>query len=370
MPSVTFALIGPIHTDISNLLNYSNIKILGSKPHNLIPAYMKGFNVGVIPYVVNKFTDSVYSCKLNEYLAMGLPVVFSDMREVRNFFKRHGSVLMIGKDTTDFIEKVNLSIEESDKAKRNERIEVAKTNSWLGRFVEISKTINYHLEVKRKNINNNWQDRIIKKYRLNRVILMRQIGLILACYIFIFYSPLVWLAGDQLAVSHDPQKVDAIVVFSGDGELGYINQSYQRRTLDAFEYFENGYASQIIISSGRDQTFSEVEIIKSLLIKRGIPEDVIFTADKYPRSTYENIILIKEILEKSNFKSILLVTSPYHSRRALWIFKKVMPELLVLAPKVIDTPSKEMEWVASLDQIKIITYEYLSIIYNYSKNQL
>jgi len=370
MPSVTFVLIGPTHTNINNLLQYSNIKILGIKQHNLIPAYMKGFDVGIIPYVVNKFTDSVYTCKLNEYLAMGLPVVSSDMREIRNFIDRHGSVLMIGKDTSDFIEKVKLSIAESNQAKRDKRIAIAKSNSWLERFVEISKTINYHLEIKRTNITDNWQEKIIKKYRQKRFILLKKVGLILGCYILLFHSPIVWIAGDQLAVRHEPEKVDAIVVLSGDGETSYINQSYQRRTLDAIKYFKNGYASQIIISSGRDQTFSEVEIIKSLLIKREISEDVIFITNEYPKSTFENILLIKDMLIKKNIKSIILITSPYHSRRALWIFRKTFPELIVLAPKVIDTPSKEIEWSASVDQLRVIVYEYVSIIYNYSKNQI
>ena len=185
-----------------------------------------------------------------------------------------------------------------------------------------------------------------------------------------FHSPIVWLAGDQLAVSHEPQKADAIVVLSGDGESSYINQSYQRRTLDAIEYYKTGYASKIIISSGRDQNFSEMEIIKSLLIKRGIPENVIFITDKFPKSTYENINLLKELIKRNDIKSVILITSPYHSRRALWIFRKVMPEVNVLAPKVIDTPSKKIEWVANLDQLKVIMYEYSSIIYNYSKNQL
>jgi uncharacterized SAM-binding protein YcdF (DUF218 family) len=207
-------------------------------------------------------------------------------------------------------------------------------------------------------------------YRQKRFILIKRISLIIACYIFVFYSPIVWLAGDQLAVSHVPQKVDAIVVLSGDGETNYINQSYQRRTLDAINYFNNGYASQIIISSGRDQTFSETEIIKSLLTKRGVPEHAIYISSKYPKTTYENILLITHTLNERNIKSILLITSPYHSRRALWIFRKIVPELIVISPKVIDTPSKNIEWTTSMDKLRVIIYEYISIIYNYSKNQL
>ena len=41
--------------------------------------------------------------------------------------------------------------------------------------------------------------------------------------------------GEQLVVKDLPQKSDAIVVFSGDGEVSYQNLSYQKRALDAVE---------------------------------------------------------------------------------------------------------------------------------------
>ena len=189
-------------------------------------------------------------------------------------------------------------------------------------------------------------------------------GLIVAtCYGLIFCSPLVWFAGNQLAVRHDPKVADAIVVFSGDGESSYINQSYQRRTLDAIQYFKAGYAPLIILSSGKDQTFSEVEIIRSLLINRGVPQQAIQIVGEYPRSTFENVELVKGILTVRGVKSILLITSPYHSRRALLVWKKSMPELLVSAPQVVDTPKQNLECVASIGQIKVIFYEYLAILY-------
>jgi len=153
------------------------------------------------------------------------------------------------------------------------------------------------------------------------------------------------------------------VVFSGDGESGYINQSYQRRTLDVIRYFKSGYAPLIILSSGKDQTFSEVEIIRSLLINRGIPQHAIQILEKYPRSTFENVALVKGTLTERGVKSILLITSPYHSRRALWVWRRAMPELVVLAPAVVDTPKESPQWGVSVDQIKVICYEYLAIAY-------
>ena len=73
--NATILLVGPRYTNLSALEGIPNIVLLGERPHDQIPAYINSFDVALIPYVVNDFTDSVYSCKLNEYLAMGKPVV-------------------------------------------------------------------------------------------------------------------------------------------------------------------------------------------------------------------------------------------------------------------------------------------------------
>ena len=362
LPEVNFVLIGPEFTDISLIKSCHNIKLLGRRSHNDVPDYIKGFDVALIPYVSNTFTDAVYSCKLNEYMAMGVHVVATDMRELRYYVERYGNVLEISKTQEEFVEKIRQALSAPDDANRSTRIASARANSWEQRFEGIYNVI-AELLAEKSNEKLDWQRRLTNYYRIGRVRIIKM-GLIVAtCYGLIFCSPLVWFAGNQLAVRHDPKVADAIVVFSGDGESSYINQSYQRRTLDAIQYFKAGYAPLIILSSGKDQTFSEVEIIRSLLINRGVPQQAIQIVGEYPRSTFENVELVKGILTVRGVKSILLITSPYHSRRALLVWKKSMPELLVSAPPVVDTPKQNLEWVASIGQIKVIFYEYLAILY-------
>lgn len=362
LPEVSFVLIGPVVTDVNLLSAFPNIKLLGKRVHDSIPYYIKGFDVALIPYVRNSFTDAVYACKLNEYMAMGVPVVATNMRELRCYIKLHGNVLEIAKTQDEFVERIRRALDSSDDAIRLARIAAARENSWSQRFVEICKVVD-QLLVAKNGERLDWQSRLTNYYRSGRTRAIKA-GLILAAvYGLIFYTPIVWVAGDQLAVRHNPSVADAIVIFSGDGESSYINQSYQRRTLDAIQYFESGYAPLIILSSGRTQTFSEVEIIKSLLINRGVPEHSIKILGKYPRSTFENVSLVRDALTELQAKSILLITAPYHSQRALLVWKRVMPELVVLAPVVADTPNANPQWTASIDQIRVICFEYLAIAY-------
>lgn len=369
LPEVSFVLVGPVYVDVSQLNTCPNIILLGKRPHDEVPAYIKGFDVALIPYIKNSFTDAVYSCKLNEYLAMGVSVVTTDLRELRMYVEQHGNVLQTAETKEEFVEMVQQALATPNEDNRPMRIDAARANSWDKRFEAIYEVVE-QLLVAKSNSKLDWQSRLSSHYRRSRVKIIKAIFVASTCYMLLFYTPILWFAGNQLAVRHEPKVADAIVVFSGDGESNYINQSYQRRALDAIQYFKSGYAPLIILSSGKEQTFSEVEMIRSLLISRGVPDFAIQIIKKYPRSTFENVAFVKSVLEERRTKSILLITSPYHSRRALWVWRKAMPELAVLAPVVVDTPNASPQWSVSVDQIKVICYEYAAIAYYWWKGWL
>ena len=372
MPTATFALVGPSFADMSTLNSAPNIKLLGARDHNEIPAYVKGFDVALIPYLKTSFTDSVYSCKLNEYLAIGVPVVSTNLREVRAFSAMYPDTVAIGHDTSDFIVKVKHALDDpSIRSHRlsERRIGVAKENTWEKRFEGIVKVIGRHLYLK-SQIEVSWKESLTKYYRRSFIRLVRTIAIVCAFYLLVFNTPLVWFIGDQLVVRHLPRKVDAIVVFSGNGETSYRNDSYQRRALDAVRFYKKGYAPHIFLSSGRNQDISEVEVIKLYLEDKGVATSAIHILYKFPSSTSENVQMVTQQLRHEGDHSILFLTSPYHGRRALWTWRKQAPDIVVLTPAVVDTPSVDPKWSASVDQIRIIIYEYAAIAYNWMQGRL
>lgn len=98
-------LIGKITFDaekkIKILDNVPNIHFLGRKPYEELPAYCKGFDVALNPFVMNELTRNVNPLKVREYLAAGLQVVSTDIQEVRVL-----EDCLIGKNHTDFIAKI------------------------------------------------------------------------------------------------------------------------------------------------------------------------------------------------------------------------------------------------------------------------
>ena len=81
-PEWSIVMLGKTFVDVSKLKAFSNIYLLGRKEHPTLPNYCKGFDVGIIPYVVNERILHVNPIKLREYMSAGLPVVSTEFPEV------------------------------------------------------------------------------------------------------------------------------------------------------------------------------------------------------------------------------------------------------------------------------------------------
>jgi len=373
LPDATVVLVGPKYTTTSLLDQKSNIVLLGERSHEQMAAYISSFDVALIPYVVNEFTDSVYSCKLNEYLAMGTAVVATNMREICAYERSYPGVISVAAGAEEFIGKVRQTLD-NPQFRSAEAVErrksVARENTWTTRFKGIMTVIDKQLADKALQQPNNWKESLQRYYTRHRSAWLMPLTVLLMLYLVIFHSPLFWFIGDQLVVRHAPLKTDAIVVFSGNGESAYRNDSYQRRALDAVRFYRQGYAPHIFLSSGKEQDLSEVDVIKLYLEDKGVAASAIHILDKYPKSTSENVEMVMQQLRRQGVHSILFLTSPYHGRRALWTWRKQAPDITVLTPAVVDTPPADPQWGATVDQISVIVYEYVAIVYNWFQGRL
>jgi len=114
--------------------------------------------------------------------------------------------------------------------------------------------------------------------------------------------------------------------FSGaDNGKGYFNTNADR-FIQGIKLLKTGKADHLLISGGNGNlipgTFREGDWVRGQLKELQFPDSSILIEDR-SRNTIENAVFSKAILKKANLHPpYLLVTSAFHMRRALMIFKK------------------------------------------------
>lgn len=129
----TLVLVGPINCDDFYTLGVDklpNVIATGAKNIQELPNYLQYFDVTIIPFALNKQTESIYPLKINEYLAAGKAIVSTSFSED---IKTFAEWIYLAKDDNHFMELIDVAIEENNDSKIEQRIEKAKTNTWTER---------------------------------------------------------------------------------------------------------------------------------------------------------------------------------------------------------------------------------------------
>ena len=145
-PDWNFALIGPVGmadptTEISALKELCNVHLLGHRPYEELPRYLKGIDVAVIPYRINDYTESVFPIKFFEFLATGKPVVISQLPALSEFYDAVG----VAGDADEFVEWCEALLSDDDPVEKQRRIELAEEHSWPERVRKLMERVQERL---------------------------------------------------------------------------------------------------------------------------------------------------------------------------------------------------------------------------------
>jgi glycosyltransferase involved in cell wall biosynthesis len=136
-PEWSIALVGPRGlgdpgTDLSAIEGIANVHELGPRPHDELPAVLRGVAVGIIPYAINPLTSSVFPMKVYEYLGAGLPVVATPLPALDGV-----EDVVIAADAEAMAAAIDAELAADTPELRAERSRRAASHSWDARIEQI-----------------------------------------------------------------------------------------------------------------------------------------------------------------------------------------------------------------------------------------
>jgi glycosyltransferase involved in cell wall biosynthesis len=136
-PRWTVAVIGKANVDLAPLAGLPNVRLLGRRPYEELPRYCKAFSVGVMPFALNELTQNVNPIKMREYLSAGLPVVSTDLPEVRGF-SRH---CRVAHTPAEFLAACDEAVASDTPELRRQRSAEMASESWDAKVRELGRRV-------------------------------------------------------------------------------------------------------------------------------------------------------------------------------------------------------------------------------------
>jgi uncharacterized SAM-binding protein YcdF (DUF218 family) len=194
--------------------------------------------------------------------------------------------------------------------------------------------------------------------------------LVFIAYVLISYyhAPILTRLGRYLVVEHPITKADLIVCLMGKPV---------ERGLAAADVYKKGLASYIFVGREKLPDGSSVLVKKGvhypeerdLLIMMlkglGVPGSACITGDSFIEGTIGEAKVAREIARKRGFRSLIIVTSPTHARRAWLTYRKVFEKD---GTKIMLMPShysnfKAEDWWKTPEYVKEMVIEYQKLLY-------
>ncbi len=138
-PDWSLVLVGPEDDAFkeSELHQIDNVYFLGSRKMEELPAYLSGFDVALNPQKLNEVTIGNYPRKIDEYLAMGKPVVATKTKAMEVFEKW---VYLAG-NKEEYVQLIEKALTENTPAKEAERGKIARSHTWVANVEAIYEKI-------------------------------------------------------------------------------------------------------------------------------------------------------------------------------------------------------------------------------------
>lgn len=144
MPDELFVFVGRVRSEIGRhrLQSFDNVRLIGAKPPAELPSFVQQFDIGLIPFIKNELTAGIYPMKINEYLALGKPVIATDFADLSDF----EPLIAVADSAQDFIQAIQQSLHSNSLIYEQLRKEMASSNSWENRALEFKEALEVNVK--------------------------------------------------------------------------------------------------------------------------------------------------------------------------------------------------------------------------------
>jgi len=174
----------------------------------------------------------------------------------------------------------------------------------------------------------------------------------LCALVYFARHPIMRFLAESWVVDEPAAHADAIVVLGDDN-------FYADRATHGAELYRQGVASLVVASGRRLRPDAGIsELMEHDLVERGVPKEKILRFTHDADSTIEEARAVAKLAADHHWKSLVIVTSNYHTRRTRYIFEKVFPPgVTINVASARDGEFDPERWWEKRESIKLFTRE-------------
>jgi uncharacterized SAM-binding protein YcdF (DUF218 family) len=176
--------------------------------------------------------------------------------------------------------------------------------------------------------------------------------ILLCSAVYLARGPILRFVGENWIVEDQLERSDVIIVLSDDN-------FYADRATRAAELFRRDMAREVVASGRRLRPFAGIaELMVHDLSERGVPKGKIEAFAHDANNTREEAQALAQLAARKKWRSVIVVTSNYHTRRVRYIYARVFPSAIrVQIASARDGDFDPERWYQYRESIKKLTRE-------------
>jgi uncharacterized SAM-binding protein YcdF (DUF218 family) len=159
---------------------------------------------------------------------------------------------------------------------------------------------------------------------------------------------------EWLVLRDSPAPADAAIVLAGDPDY--------ERTKSAARLLLRGEAGLLVLTGGEPGPGDSAESLRQVALALGVPPDRI-RMEQVSHSTHEAMVAVRAFVERDGIRSLVVVTSPYHQRRAAWAARRTLANIRVISRPAEPSSWRPDGWWKTRRGRRIVFGEYAKLVY-------